>query len=92
MGPISERSRSRSRYVMIRFMLKLAMFSLFCGVQRASGGPNLFFDLTTLAAGACVVLALQSLEPPLGRSLNYWDEALVFWLISHLGKGILGLG
>ena len=92
MGPISERSRSRSRYVMIRFMLKLAVFSLFCGVQSASGGPNLFFDLTTLAAGACVVLALQSLEPPLGRSLNYWDEALVFWLISHLGKGILGLG
>jgi hypothetical protein len=92
MGPISERSRSRSRFVVIRFVLKLAVFSLFCGVQITSGGPNLFFDLTTLAAGACVVLALQSLEPPLGQSLNYWDEALVFWLISHLGKGILGLG
>lgn len=92
MGPISERARSRSRYVVIRFVLKLAVFSLFCGVQIASGGPNLFFDLTTLAAGACVVLALQSLEPPIGRSFNYWDEALVFWLISHLGKGVLGLG
>jgi hypothetical protein len=92
MEPTSERSRNGSRYVVIRFMLKLAVFSLFCGVQIASGGPNLFFDLTTLAAGACVVLALQSLEPPLGRSLNYWDEALVFWLVSHLGKGILGVG
>jgi hypothetical protein len=92
MGPTSERSRNGSRDVVIRFVLKLAVFSLFCGVQIASGGPNLFFDLTTLAAGACVVLALQSLEPPLGRSLNYWDEALVFWLISHLGKGILGVG
>jgi hypothetical protein len=92
MGPTSERSRNGSRYVVIRFVLKLAVFSLFCGVQIASGGPNLFFDLTTLAAGACVVLALQSLEPPLGRSLNYWDEALVFWLVSHLGKGILGVG
>ena len=92
MGPISECSRNSSKYVMIRFVLKLAVFSLFCGVQIASGGPNLFFDLTTLAAGACVVLALQSLETPLGRSLNYWDEALVFWLISHLGKSILGFG
>jgi hypothetical protein len=92
MGPISERSRYSSKSVMIRFVLKLAVFTLFCGVQIASGGPNLFFDLTALAAGACVVLALQSLEPPLGRSLNYWDEALVFWLISHLGNSILGLG
>ena len=92
MGPISERSRNSSKSVMIRFVLKLAVFSLFCGVQIASGGPNLFFELTTLAAGACVVLALQSLEPPLGRSLNYWDEALVFWLISHLGTSILGFG
>jgi hypothetical protein len=92
MGPISERSRSSSRYVVIRFVLKLAVFSLFCAIQIASGGPNLFFHLTTLAAGACVVLALQSLEPPLARSLNYWDEALVFWLISHLGKSILGFG
>jgi hypothetical protein len=92
MGPIGQRSRHCSRSVVIRFVLKLAVFSLFCGIQIASGGPNLFFDLTTLTAGACVVLALQSLEPPLGRSLNYWDEALVFWLISHLGNGILGLG
>jgi hypothetical protein len=92
MGPISQRSRNSSKYVVIRFVLKLAVFSLFCGIQIASGGPNLFFDLTTLAAGACVVLALQSLEPPLGRSLNYWDEAVLFWLISHFGKSILGLG
>jgi hypothetical protein len=92
MRPVIPRSRTCSRHVVVRFALKLAVFSLFCGVQIASGGPNLFFDLTTLAAGACMVLALQSLEAPLGRSLNYWDEALVFWLISHLGKSILGLG
>jgi hypothetical protein len=90
MGSISERSRNSSKYVMIRFVLKLAVFSLFCGVQIASGGPNVFFGLTALAAGACVVLALQARELPLGRTLNYWDEALVFWLISHLGNGILG--
>jgi hypothetical protein len=39
-----------------------------------------------------VVLAVQSLEPLLGRSLNYRDEALVFWLNVHLGKGMIGLG
>ena len=92
MGPDIPRSRNGSRYVAVRFVLKLTVFSLFCAIQIASGGPNLFFHWTTLAAGACVVLALQSLEPPLGRSLNYWDEALVFWLISHLGKGILWFG
>jgi hypothetical protein len=40
----------------------------------------------------CVVLALKNLEFPLTRSLNCWDEALCFGLISHLGKGVLGLG
>jgi hypothetical protein len=92
MGPISERSRNTSKYVMIRFVLKLAVFSLFCAIQIASGGPNLFFELAALAAGACVVLGLQARELPLGRTLSYWDEAICFWLISHLGKGILGLG
>jgi hypothetical protein len=59
--------------------------------QVASGGPNLFFDLTILAAGASVVLALQSREFLLAKSLNHWDEAALFWLISHLRDGLLGL-
>ena len=73
----------------IRFALKLAIFSLVCGVQIALGGPNLFFAFATLTAGASVVLALQCRELPLARLLNHWDEALCFWLISHPGKGIL---
>ncbi len=52
MRPIIECSHNGSRYVVIRFALKLAVFTLFCGVQIASGGPNLFFDLTMLAAGS----------------------------------------
>jgi hypothetical protein len=91
-GTISERSRNTSKYVMIRFALKLAVFSLFCAIQIASGGPNLFFDFITLTAGASVLLALQCREIPLARSLNHWDEALCFGLISHLGKGLLGIG
>jgi hypothetical protein len=77
--------------VIVRFCLKLGVFSIVCGIQMASGGANLFFDLTFLAASLCVVLAVQSCERPLGRCLNHWDEALVFGLISHLG-GILGFG
>jgi hypothetical protein len=92
MRPVSQRSRNCSRYVVIRFVLKLAVFWLVCAIQIASGGPNLFFDLTTLTAGASVVLALQSRELPLARSLNHWDEALCFGLISHLGKSLLGIG
>jgi hypothetical protein len=92
MGTISERSRNTSKSVVIRFVLKLAVFSLFCAIQIASGGPNLFFDLLVPAAGACVVLGLQAREYPLGGTLNYWDEAVCFWLISHLGKSILGFG
>jgi hypothetical protein len=90
-GPVSERSRNCSWCVVIRFALKLAVFSLVGAIQIASGGPNLFFDFTTLTAGASVVLALQCRELPLARSLNHWDEALCFGLISHLGKGLLGI-
>jgi hypothetical protein len=56
MNPIGQRSRDCSWAVGIRFGLKLAVFLIVCSVQIASGGPNLFFDLTTLTAGACVVL------------------------------------
>ncbi|KLK90311.1 hypothetical protein AA309_26375 [Microvirga vignae] len=92
MDPITQRSRDCSWCVVTRFGLKLVVFLIVCSVQIASGGPNLFFDFTTLTAGACVVVALQSREIPLARSLNHWDEALVSGLISHLGKGVLGLG
>jgi hypothetical protein len=59
MGPISERSRNTSKYVMIRFVLKLAVFSLFCAIQIASGGPNLFFELAALAAGLALSLGFR---------------------------------
>jgi hypothetical protein len=92
MEPASQRFRTCSWYVVTRFLLKLAIFLLICSTQIASGGPNLFFDIAILAAGACIVLALHSRELPLDRSLNYWDEALVFGLISHLGETLPGLG
>jgi hypothetical protein len=81
----------RSRRVIVRFGLKLAVFSFVCGFQVASGGPNLFFDLTFLATLLSIVLAVHARDRPMGRSLNHWDEALVFGLVSHLG-GILGFG
>ena len=81
----------RSRRVIVRFSLKLAVFSAVCWLQIALGGPNLFFDLTFLAAVLCIVLAVHARERPLGQCLDYWDEALVFGLISHLGD-ILGFG
>ena len=81
----------RSRRVIVRFGLKLAVFSFVCGFQVASGGPNLFFDLAFLAALLSLVLAVHARERPMVGSLNHWDEALVFGLVSHLG-GILGLG
>lgn len=80
-----------SRRVIVRFGLKLAAFSLVCGFQIASGGSNLFFDLTFLAAVLSIVLAVNAREHPMGKSLSHWDEAVVFGLISHLG-GILGFG
>jgi hypothetical protein len=81
----------RSRRVIVRFGLKLAVFAFVCGLQVASGGPNLFFDLTFLAALLSIILAVHARERPMGRFLNHWDEALVFGLASRLG-GILGLG
>jgi hypothetical protein len=75
--------------VVVRFSLKLAAFAVVWSVQTALGYPNVFFELTTLAAMLCVVLGLTRFELPFSRSLNYWDEALCFGLLSHLGKGIL---
>lgn len=89
---MSQRSRDCSRCVIIRFGLKLGVFLVVWGCQVASGGPNLLLEFTILAATFCVVLALQAHELPFSRSLNHWDEALVFGLVSHFGKGILRLG
>jgi hypothetical protein len=85
MLPGSPPLTDRSWHVVVRFGLKLALLALVCGFQVASGGPNLFFDLTALAALLCVILAVFAREHPTGRSLTYWDEALVFGLISQLG-------
>ena len=83
--PGSQRFSDHSWRVVIRSCLKLALFSIICILQVASGGPNLFFELTALAALLCLILAVRGRERPIGRSLNYWDEALVFGLISQLG-------
>jgi hypothetical protein len=91
MEPVSQRLPARSRHVVVRFSLKLAVFLIICGLQMGSGGPNLFSEVTRLAAVLCVVLALHARERPMGPSLNYWDEAVVFGLVSRLG-GILGFG
>ncbi|MGF9761672.1 hypothetical protein AAII07_41430 [Microvirga sp. 0TCS3.31] len=53
--------------------------------QVASGGPNLFFEVTALAALLCLILAVRDHERPISGSLNHWDEAFVFGLISQLG-------
>ncbi|WP_262270438.1 hypothetical protein [Microvirga yunnanensis] len=81
----------RSRRVIARFGLKLAVFAFVCGFQVASGGPNLFFDLAFLAALLSIIIALHARERPLGRFLDHWDEALVFGWVSCLGD-ILGMG
>jgi len=73
------------RQVIVRFCLKLALFIIACGFQVAVGGPNPFFGITALAAVLCVILAVSGREQPLGRSLTYWDEAVVFGLLSQLG-------
>ena len=91
MDPVSRYIPEPSRHVIVRFGLKLAVFVIICGLQEGSGGPNLFFEVTALAAVLCIVLALHARERPMGTSLNYWDEALVFGLVSRLG-GILGFG
>jgi len=88
---VSRTLLDRSRRVIVRFGLKLAVFSFVCGFQVVSGGPNLFFDLAFLAALLSIVLALHARERPMGRVLNHWDEALVFGWVSCLDD-ILGLG
>jgi hypothetical protein len=91
MEPGSQRITTRSWHVIARFCLKLALFSIVCGFQVASGGPNLFFDMTVLAALLCAILAVRARERPVAKSLNYWDEALVFGLISQIGSAFLGM-
>jgi hypothetical protein len=91
MEPVSQHLPARSRHVVVRFSLKLAVFLIICGLQMGSGDPNPFFEVTALAAVLCVVLALHARERPMGPALNYWDEAVVFGLVSRLG-GILGFG
>ena len=85
MQPSIQRFSDPSWRVVVRFCLKLALFSIICMFQVASGGPNLFFEVTALAALLCLILAVLGHERPISRSLNYWDEAFVFGLISQLG-------
>lgn len=92
MNPVSRHMPESSRHVVVRFSLKLAVFLIICGLQTSSGGPNPFFEVTALAAVLCMVLALHARERPMGTSLNYWDEAVVFGLVSCLGGGMHKLG
>jgi len=61
------------------------MFIIACGFQVALGAANPFYEITALAALLCVILAVTGREQPLGRSLTYWDEAIVFGLLSQPG-------
>ena len=92
MDPVSRHLPEASRHVIVRFSLKLAVFLIICGLQTRSGGPNPFFEVAALAAALCVVLALHARERPMGTSLNYWDEAVVFGLVSRLGSGVPEVG
>jgi hypothetical protein len=49
------------------------------------GASNPFFDITAVATVLCIILAAKGREQPLGRSLNYWDEAVVFGFLAQLG-------
>jgi hypothetical protein len=92
MESVSQRLPAKSPYVVVRFSLKLAVFLIISGLQTRSGGPNPFFEVTALAAVLCLVLALHARERPMGPSLNYWDEAVVFGLLSRLGSGMSEFG
>jgi hypothetical protein len=78
-------SPDRPSHVIVRFSLKLAMFIIACGFQVAVGASNPFFEITALAAVLCVIIAVSAREKPFDRSLTYWDEAVVFGLLSQLG-------
>ncbi|QRM34382.1 hypothetical protein [Microvirga sp. VF16] len=92
MDPVSRHFPEASRHVIVRFGLKLAVFLIICGLQTGSGGPTLFFEVAALAAVLCIVLALHARERPMDTSLNYWDEAVVFGLVSRLGSGMPEFG
>jgi len=81
----SHPSPDRPLHVIVRFSLKLAMFIIACGFQVAVGATNPFFEITALAAVLCVIIAVSEREEPFGRSLTYWDEAVMFGLLSQLG-------
>jgi hypothetical protein len=89
MDSSGQRSLHPSWHVVIRFCLKVVVFLVVSSFQTTFGHPSFFFRLTQLAAMLCVALALRAREFPFGRSLNHWDEALCFGLISHLGLAIL---
>jgi hypothetical protein len=69
--------------VAARFGLKLTNFLIVCGFQIITlGPPSPFEALIGLSGALCLALALWKGERPLGRSLNYWDEAAWFGLVA----------
>jgi hypothetical protein len=84
MNKASGGRRLPNSYVLVRFCLKLMVILLIGMLQVALGHPNVFFDLAWLSGGLCVALAVYNRERPFDRSLNYWDEACWFGLVSAL--------
>ena len=70
----------QSRHALKRFLLKLAFLSA-AVLPQAHGPWGFKVALMTLAiASAMISLGLAAFfrERPIARTLNYWDEAVVF--------------
>ena len=91
MDPVSRYFPEPSRQVIVRFGLKLAGFVIICGLQEGSGGPNLFFEVTALAAVLCIVLALHARERPMARRSTTGTRQLS-WPGFRLGSGLPEFG
>lgn len=76
---------SRSRFVLHRFGIRLALLLMITGGQALFGYATALFDLLWLFTGACVALAVARKEHPLAPDLNHWDEACGFGLLACLG-------
>jgi hypothetical protein len=73
----------RSRYVLKRFLLKLAFLSL-AALAQAQAPWGFRIAVTALAVLSGLIsagLAVFWRERPIAGALNYWDEAVVFLAI-----------
>jgi hypothetical protein len=81
--------RLSSSQVLIRFALRLVLFSVFA-VIGAAGFRIMFPTLMILSAIHCTILATLRGEEMFGRVLTHWDEAAAYGalacLIAELSK------